>query len=328
MAPEQDPAGFSSYQPDVLAPDWDINSLFANVYDRGFPTYNGTAFPQPVFRPAEPFPPPTVENLPIFSLGMAPPSGPPTMITERNAYPTLSTIPGVPPINPRTVAVPANTVARNRDPRRRRVNREGPALIGATRVPIPVITISLPTPSFPLVRNFPANWIRIPQRNYGHGSKQLGFERLEPTIFDSKDYPGVNLGDALRKNYASLRRRDDPMVQTTSGVASCRLLFPGYPDNGKSCQINMLNWTRTRVPIPRSKLAHEVARQVDRYLTRMASITPDGSVEEFWTIGRGFMQIDNMYLVSLVSVSTGSFQPEIWVAIPSMPRVRASGGRN
>lgn len=65
------------------------------------------------------------------------------MITERNAYPTLSAIPGISHINPRTVAIPANTVARSRDPRRRRVNREGPALTGDTHAQIPVPTISL-----------------------------------------------------------------------------------------------------------------------------------------------------------------------------------------
>ena len=62
--------------------------------------------------------------------------------------------------------------------------------------------------------------------------------------------------------------------------------FPGYPDNGKSCQvrssrqlcchmlitrrkIHALNWTKNRLPILRSKLAHEVARKLEGYLNRM-----------------------------------------------------------
>ena len=49
-------------------------------------------------------------------------------------------------------------------------------------------------------------------------------------------------------------------------------------------------------------------------------ITPDGSVEDHWRIGQGFMHIDNMYLVSLTSVSKGSFQPEIYVEVPAVPR--------
>lgn len=50
---------------------------------------------------------------------------------------------------------------------------------------------------------------------------------------------------------------------------------------------------------------------------RMQAVTPSGSVGDRWRIGQGFMRIENMYLVSLMSVSKGSFQPEIWVAVPS-----------
>ena len=77
------------------------------------------------------------------------------------------------------------------------------------------------------------------------------------------------------------------MVFPAEVVELTPLKFRGYPDNGSSCQvillyrlcwhmlitrwkIHALNWTRSRKPIPRSKLAHEVARKVERYLTRMA----------------------------------------------------------
>ena len=40
----------------------------------------------------------------------------------------------------------------------------------------------------------------------------------------------------------------------------------------------------------------------------------DESTDQKWRIGEGFMHLENMYLVHLVSVSKGSFQPEIWVA--------------
>ena len=39
------------------------------------------------------------------------------------------------------------------------------------------------------------------------------------------------------------------------------------------------------------------------------------SVEKCWKIGEGFMHLENMFLVRFVSVSKGSFQPEIWVMI-------------
>ena len=37
------------------------------------------------------------------------------------------------------------------------------------------------------------------------------------------------------------------------------------------------------------------------------------SVDQRWKIGKGCMRLENMYLVRLVSVSKGSFQPGIWV---------------
>lgn len=106
----------------------------------------------------------------------------------------------------------------------------------------------------------------------------------------------------------------------------------------------MLNWIKTRTPISRAKLAHEVAKKVDRYLTHMTvrlcsaqlfpiahkytqRIAPDESIEGCWRIGQGFMHIDNVYLVRLVWVSKGSFQPVLYVKVPSAPRARADGGR-
>jgi len=37
------------------------------------------------------------------------------------------------------------------------------------------------------------------------------------------------------------------------------------------------------------------------------------STDKRWKVGQGFMRLENMFLVRLVSVSKGSFQPEIWV---------------
>jgi len=37
------------------------------------------------------------------------------------------------------------------------------------------------------------------------------------------------------------------------------------------------------------------------------------SVDRRWKIGEGRMRLENMYLVRVVFVSKGSFQPEIWV---------------
>ena len=100
-------------------------------------------------------------------------------------------------------------------------------------------------------------------------------------------------------------------------------------------QIPTLGWAKDRIPITRSKLAYEVAKQLNRYLesmavglhhygiprhsrftTRSQGHAMDGSIDQQWKIGEGFMRLENMYLIRLVSVSTGSFQPEIWILTP------------
>ena len=43
----------------------------------------------------------------------------------------------------------------------------------------------------------------------------------------------------------------------------------------------------------------------------------DESTDNKWKIGEGFMHLENMFLVRLVYVSKGSFQPEIWVVDPT-----------
>ena len=89
----------------------------------------------------------------------------------------------------------------------------------------------------------------------------------------------------------------------------------------------------------RSGIAYQVARKLKQYLdsmavsfccveiVRMLLLTTEPqqgayivceSTPKQWEIGAGFMHLDNMFLVRLESVSNGSWQPEIWVADPTM----------
>jgi len=142
---------------------------------------------------------------------------------ERNPFLSLPVALGA-PIFPRAVAMTASNFMRHRDPCHERVAEAGLVLTGDIYPPVAVPTIPLPFPSSPLASPFPANWVKIPQRSYDYGCKQLDFDRLEPIPFGANGHPGINLGDALRKNCARLNRRDDPVLQGTSGVISCRLL--------------------------------------------------------------------------------------------------------
>ena len=79
-------------------------------------------------------------------------------------------------------------------------------------------------PRSPPAPAFPPNWIRVPQRGYDYGRKQWNFERSEPISFSVNGRPGINMGDALRKSFAELDGRDDPVLQDAQGAISCRLL--------------------------------------------------------------------------------------------------------
>ena len=97
-------------------------------------------------------------------------------------------------------------------------------------------------------------------------------------------------------------------------------------------QISTLGWAKDRVPITRSNLAYAVAKQLNRYLESMAvgphhrriprrswlttgsqGYVMNGCVDQQWKIGEGLMDLEHVHLVRLVSVSTGSFRPEIWI---------------
>ena len=63
----------------------------------------------------------------------------------------------------------------------------------------------------------------MPQRPYDHGRRQWNFKPLEPMFFTTHGRPGVNLGDALRKELADLDDQDDPMLEGAAGAISLRL---------------------------------------------------------------------------------------------------------
>lgn len=157
-------------------------------------------------------------------------------------------------------------------------------------------------------------WVPVPQRIYNLGRKQWDYSHSEAILFGMKAFPGINLHDALQKRFTGLIGRDDQVFRNTAGAISCRFLFPGYPAN-RSTQISTLDWTKDRRPITRSKLAYEVAKQLDRYLKSMADRPMDRTVDDWWKIGEGFMRLERMFLVRLVPVSKGSFQPEIWIFV-------------
>jgi hypothetical protein len=100
-------------------------------------------------------------------------------------------------------------------------------------------------PPSPPATIFPPNWSRVPQRNYG--GKRWNLKRLEPISFSMNGRPGINMGAALRKIYAGLDGRDDPVLQGASGAISCRLLV-GLLQFSVRPPIRLLELTASQVP--------------------------------------------------------------------------------
>jgi len=80
----------------------------------------------------------------------------------------------------------------------------------------------LPTP--PVLPIFAPRWFEVPQRPYDHGRRQWDFKPLEPVPFSVNGLYGINMGDALRKQFTGLDGRDDQVLEDTTGVISCRLM--------------------------------------------------------------------------------------------------------
>lgn len=205
----------------------------ADLFNPGLPTVDDVAFPQPAFWLSQPSL--STEDFSTILWEILPE----TELVEQNTFPFLSVTPGIPSIHPQSDTIPTDGAARicygkvAGEDGAPASNMDFPSSVPT----IPLVRLSYnpchgihshseiiqPAPS-PLAATFPADWTKIPQRTYNQGSKQLDFKQLEAIHFSTKGRPGINLRDALCKDFSNLDGRDDPMLQSTSGVISCRLL--------------------------------------------------------------------------------------------------------
>lgn len=78
-----------------------------------------------------------------------------------------------------------------------------------------------PSPPQPVAFLSP-KWHTIPQRPYKR--KQWDYRPSEPILFQVDGSPGVNMGEALRKQFATLKGRDDLVMRGAKKAFHCRLL--------------------------------------------------------------------------------------------------------
>ena len=67
----------------------------------------------------------------------------------------------------------------------------------------------------------PPKWYQIPQTPYN--LKQWDFTQSKPILFQVDGFPGMSMGNALRKTFTALQGRDDLMFQDAGIAISFRL---------------------------------------------------------------------------------------------------------
>ena len=86
---------------------------------------------------------------------------------------------------------------------------------------------SPPPPSSPLPSQAatfdPPKWYKIPQSLSPYGPKQWEFVQQEPILFHVGGFPGVSMGDALRREFTALQGRDNPVLRDVSAAITLRL---------------------------------------------------------------------------------------------------------
>ncbi|OBZ74214.1 hypothetical protein A0H81_05854 [Grifola frondosa] len=130
----------------------------------------------------------------------------------------------------------------------------------------------------------------------------------EPIMFfmQSPDGCGISLRDALNSKFMHLVGRDDLMFEGRGPSVSIRLMWPGYAQWSR--QIPTRDFRSPPGPITRSKLAKNVAKTIQRFISDMQNRPMEDDAEARWRVGPAFIKLDDLILVGLQHVSMGSWQ--------------------
>jgi len=153
----------------------------------------------------------------------------------------------------------------------------------------------------------------VPQRPYANSRRSRSVRRFEPETsiyFDTDTGPGFSIRNALDKNFKSLIGREDPMLPHGTAI-SLRFEFEGC--ESWTCQVKTRDSRKVPHPIPREKLAHEVAKKLVAFLKmRQAKLDEmDFVSQEAMFINS--VDVKNLVLVRLDHVSKSSWQPQFMI---------------
>jgi len=99
---------------------------------------------------------------------------------------------------------------------------------------------------------------------YNHENPRGGWAPFHSIDFTVDGQEGIKLSDAMNLRFNGPDGRDQPMFthESIGNSVSCRMEFAGRCAYSKSGQIVTKNHKKSRDPITRKKLAHEVAKRI------------------------------------------------------------------
>ncbi|PPQ90765.1 hypothetical protein CVT25_010154 [Psilocybe cyanescens] len=142
---------------------------------------------------------------------------------------------------------------------------------------------------------------------------------LEGPMFFISEHPeqyGIPLKDALHSRTKKLRDRDMVVFEGRGPSVSIRLEWPGYRQWSR--QIPTKDFRSPPQPITLAKLAKNVAKCVQRFMTDRKSLPMEEEADHRWKIGDGpnDIKLEDLILVSIHHVSLGSWQPQLRLVRP------------
>ncbi|KAF9223033.1 hypothetical protein BS17DRAFT_150154 [Gyrodon lividus] len=132
-----------------------------------------------------------------------------------------------------------------------------------------------------------------------------------PIIFRADNWPewGVPLESLLSKQPVRLFEGNGPVLTSCGPSISIRMQWPGYQPCHK--QIATRDYTPTRRPISKFKLAKLVAKCIKYFMQTMSQQPMEVSSDRRWRVGPLDITVDDVILVSLHHISQGSWQPQL-----------------
>ncbi|KAI9568067.1 hypothetical protein HD554DRAFT_2022730, partial [Boletus coccyginus] len=132
---------------------------------------------------------------------------------------------------------------------------------------------------------------------------------------ENPDQIGIPIIDILNKTGGFVRIRDRTQAFSQQGkkTFTLRVQWPGYKLWSKT--IAALDWTKSRAPITRVKVAEAVATAIQGLFEKYRDKPYDPGHAE-WNVGPNGVQLDQICLVALHHVSRGSWQPQLCLLEP------------